>query len=79
VYSNLRLSAPRISAGDTLTVSIEVRNTGDRTGDEVVQLYVRDVESTLSRPDKELKGFVRLRDLAPGESRARRARSARCG
>src|SRR5437868_5796483 len=68
VYSNLRLSAPRISAGDTLTVSIEVRNTGDRTGDEVVQLYVRDSVASVAEPVKSLKGFRRV-SLAAGETR----------
>jgi beta-glucosidase len=41
-------------------VSVPVTNTGDRAGDAVVQLYVRDVESTLVRPEKELKGFGRI-------------------
>src|SRR5207237_9959385 len=51
-YSNLRLSAPRISAGDTLTVSIEVRHAGDRTGGEVVQRDVRDSGDSLAEPVK---------------------------
>ena len=68
-YTSFSYGAASV-AGDGSSVSVDVTNTGSVAGDEVVQLYVRDVESTLSRPDKELKGFVRLRDLAPGESRA---------
>jgi len=49
-------------------VSCEVRNTGSRAGDEVVQLYVRDEVSSVTRPIEELKGFRRV-TLAPGESR----------
>jgi beta-glucosidase len=48
-------------------VSVTVRNTGDRAGQEVAQLYVRDVESSLVRPPKELKGFAKVA-LEPGES-----------
>ncbi len=50
-----------------LTVSIEVTNTGNRAGSEVVQVYVRDLESSVVRPDKELKGFAKVA-LEPGES-----------
>ena len=67
-YSNLRLSAPRIAAGDALTVSVDVRNTGDRPGDEVVQLYVRDSVASVAEPVKALKGFQRV-SLQPGETR----------
>jgi beta-glucosidase len=67
-YTTFSYSAATV-AGDGSSVSVDVTNTGDVAGDEVVQLYVRDVESTLTRPDKELKGFVRLRGLAPGETR----------
>jgi beta-glucosidase len=67
-YSNLKLSAPSIRAGDTATVSVDVRNTGDRTGDEVVQLYIRDDVASVEEPVKELIGFRRL-TLAAGESR----------
>lgn len=66
-YSDLKLSAAEIRDTDTLRVSVTVKNTGLLTGSEVVQLYVRDVESTARRPYKELKGFAKLR-LAPGES-----------
>jgi beta-glucosidase len=63
-----QLSAPRISANGKLTVSVEVENTGRRAGDEVVQLYIRDVVATMTRPVKELKGFQRV-SLQPGEKR----------
>lgn len=65
---NPQLSAPRISANGKLTVSVEVENTGRRAGDEVVQLYIRDVVATMTRPVKELKGFQRV-TLQPGEKR----------
>ena len=66
--SGLQLSAPRISANGKLTVSVEVENTGRRAGDEVVQLYLRDVVASMNRPVKELKGFQRV-SLQPGEKR----------
>src|SRR5215204_1662467 len=66
--SNPQLSAPRISANGKLTVSVEVENTGKRTGDEVVQLYIRDLVASMTRPVKELKGFQRV-SLQPGEKR----------
>ena len=50
-----------------LVATLSLTNAGDRQGAEVVQLYVRDLESTLDRPDKELRAFEKL-DLAPGES-----------
>ncbi|MCA1603456.1 MAG: glycoside hydrolase family 3 C-terminal domain-containing protein, partial [Acidobacteria bacterium] len=55
--SNLQLSAPGIRPDGNLTVSVDVQNTGRRTGDEVVQLYIRDVAASRTRPVKELKGF----------------------
>src|ERR1044071_6183854 len=58
--SNLQLSAPRIRAGERLTASVEVENTGRRAGDEVVQLYVRDMAASVTRPVRELKGFERI-------------------
>jgi len=67
-YSDIQLSHNQISEGETLTVSLKVKNNGDVVGKEIVQLYVRDVESTLFRPDKELKGFVKI-ELPPGEER----------
>jgi beta-glucosidase len=66
--TNLQLSAQSIRADGRLTASVEVENTGTRIGDEVVQLYIRDVASSVTRPVKELKGFVRI-TLRPGETR----------
>ena len=67
-YSNLRLSAERITPDGVATLSVDVTNTGDRSGDEVVQLYIRDVLSNrVTRPVKLLKGFRRIH-LQPGET-----------
>lgn len=68
VYSNLRLGAERMKDTDCLAVSVDVTNTGDVAGKEVVQLYVSDVESSVIRPEKELKGFEKV-ELAPGETK----------
>jgi beta-glucosidase len=65
---NLAVDRAEIAPSDTATVSVDVVNTGDRAGGEVVQLYVRDVVSSVTRPVKELKGFERV-TLAPGERR----------
>jgi beta-glucosidase len=65
-YSNLRLPT-EVRAGEDFDVSLTVENTGEVPGQEVVQLYVRDVESTLIRPVKELKDFTKIA-LDPGES-----------
>ncbi len=53
---------------ETLTVDVTVANVGERVGDEVVQLYVRDVHASVTRPVLELKGFVRV-ELQPGAAR----------
>ena len=66
--TNLRLSAASIKPDARLTVSAEVENVGQRAGDEVVQLYIRDVVASVTRPLKELKGFERI-TLKPGEKR----------
>ena len=63
-----QLSASRIRAGEGVTVTVRVTNTGARAGDEVVQVYLRDEISSVTRPVKELVGFKRV-TLAPGESR----------
>ncbi|HSL41910.1 MAG TPA: glycoside hydrolase family 3 N-terminal domain-containing protein [Anaerolineales bacterium] len=66
-YSNLRLSTAKISPDETTTLSVDVSNTGDRAGDEVVQFYVHDLLSELvTRPVKLLKGFQRI-TLQAGE------------
>lgn len=67
-YSDLTMDKPSLRDNDTLNVSVRVTNTGSREGMEVVQLYVRDLESSVIRPDKELKGFDKV-TLAPGESK----------
>jgi beta-glucosidase len=59
-YSALKLSAKQVSDRDTLTVSLKVKNTGSTAGAETVQLYVCDNESTVFRPEKELKGFDKI-------------------
>src|SRR6267143_499715 len=66
--TNLLLSAPRIPLDGKLTVSVDVENVGKRSGDEVVQLYIRDVAASMTRPVKELKGFQRL-TLQRGEKK----------
>ncbi len=67
-YSDLRLSAEKITDQETVTAAVKVKNTGNRTGKAVVQLYVRDTESTVRRPVRELKGFEKV-ELAPGEEK----------
>jgi beta-glucosidase len=66
--ANLRLDRATAAAGQVVQVSVDVANSGDRAGDEVVQLYVRNGAASLTRPLKELKGFHRLH-LLPGERR----------
>ena len=66
--TNLQLSAQSIRANGKLTVSVDVENVGKRSGDEVVQLYIRDVAASMTRPVKELKGFQPV-TLQPGEKR----------
>ncbi|MHC5110535.1 MAG: beta-glucosidase BglX [Planctomycetota bacterium] len=68
-YSNLSIGERSISPDGELRVSAIVTNTGDREGDEVVQLYVRDLFGSATRPVRELKGFQRI-TLQPEESRA---------
>lgn len=58
-----------MSADDTITFTVNVKNTGTREGQEVVQLYISDLKSSLPRPIKELKGFSKVK-LAPGEEKA---------
>lgn len=68
VYSNLSVSASTLSGDRTVTVSVDVQNTGQREGDEVVQLYLRDDVATVTRPEKELKGFKKI-SLKSGEKK----------
>lgn len=67
-YDNLRLDKKQMKDTETLTVSVDVTNTGKMTGKEVVQLYVGDRESTVIRPVKELRDFAKV-ELAPGETK----------
>ena len=67
-YGKPRLSGTTMNANGTLTLTVNVKNTGKYDADEVVQLYIRDVAASISRPVKELKGFERI-SLKSGESR----------
>ncbi len=67
-YSDLRLSSKKLSANDSIIASVVVKNTGDRAGVEIAQLYIHDEVASVTRPVKELKGFQRV-SLKPGESR----------
>ena len=67
-YANLTLSAGSIDDTDTLTVTVDVTNTGDRAGNEVVQLYVGNPDGEAIRPVRELRGFDKL-SLQPGETK----------
>jgi beta-glucosidase len=67
-YSDWRLAANNISIHDSTTVSCKVRNTGDQEGDEVVQLYIRDLLSSVATPVMALKGFSRVH-LLPGQTK----------
>ena len=66
--SDLRLSSSTLTAADSLTVTVNVRNTGHRAGAETVQLYIHDDKCSVDRPVKELKGFAKVA-LQPGESK----------
>ena len=66
-YSDLWLSREIMPMDGKLEVSVDVQNTGDRAGTEVVQLYIRDLFGSLARPVRELKGFRKV-ELAPGET-----------
>jgi len=67
-YANLRLSADHIGPAGTTKAIVEVKNTGSVRGDEVVQLYIRDEVSSVTRPIKELRGFRRV-TLEPNETK----------
>ena len=66
-YSGLKITPAKVAAGEQVEVTARVRNSGLRAGVEVVQLYVREVKSSVDRPVKELKGFRRVM-LNPGEA-----------
>lgn len=67
-YDNLRLSQATLSADEPLTVTVDVRNTGARAGDEVVQLYLSYPPTSPRNPIRQLRGFTRVH-LAPGEAK----------
>ena len=67
-YRNLQLSSNEISPNDTLIVKVSVMNSGQKAGDEVIQLYLQDMEAAVNREVKSLKGFKRV-SLNPGESK----------
>lgn len=67
-YDNLKLSSDKIAKNQTLTVSVDISNTGDVAGKEVVQLYIRDMVGSITRPVKELKGFEKI-EIAAGETK----------
>lgn len=67
-YSDLKLSKSTLGMNEKLQVEVTLKNTGDRAGEETVQLYVRDLVGSVTRPVKELKGFQKI-FLRPGESR----------
>jgi beta-glucosidase len=65
-YSNVQVDKPRLQSGESVRVSAEVSNTGSLAGDEVVELYVKDLEASCVVPQHELRGFQRLH-LKPGQ------------
>ncbi len=67
-YSDIKLSSTSLKGNQTLTASVTVTNNGNRDGKEVVQLYIRDIVGTVTRPVKELKGFQKI-ELKAGESK----------
>jgi beta-glucosidase len=68
-FSTLRVSAAHVPANGRVTVAVDLENTGRRSGDEVVQLYIRHPSASVTRPVRELKGFERV-SLRPGEKRS---------
>jgi len=67
-YSNLKLNAKKVIVGEPVKVTVDVTNSGERDGDEIVQLYIRDMVSSVTRPIQELKDFSRIH-LAKGEAK----------
>ena len=67
-YSNLKIIPEKINGNQPVKIQVDVKNIGDRAGDEVVQLYICDVVASLSRPVKQLKGFEKI-TLAAGETK----------
>jgi beta-glucosidase len=67
-YHNLKLDRQNYTQGEQIRISFDLTNTGNQPGQEIVQVYVRDVKSSLMRPEKELKSFAKVM-LQPGETR----------
>lgn len=67
-YSNLKLSSNQLTKSGSITVSIDVKNTGNYDGKEIVQLYIRDLVGSITRPVKELKGFQKV-EIKRGETK----------
>ena len=67
-YEDIKISPENISNDEKFTVSVNITNSGERTGAEIVQLYVQDIEASVERPLKELKRFKKIR-LKPGETK----------
>ncbi|MBV5315982.1 MAG: glycoside hydrolase family 3 C-terminal domain-containing protein [Prolixibacteraceae bacterium] len=67
-YANLKLNTKKVITSEPVKVSVDVTNSGDRDGDEIVQLYIRDMVSTVTRPVQELKDFARIH-LKKGETK----------
>lgn len=68
-YNGISIDKKEINDNETVTVTVKVKNTGNVAGKEIVQLYVRDVQSSVIRPEKELKGFEKV-ELKPGEEKS---------
>jgi len=67
-YTDLTIDKKEINDNETLNVKVKVKNTGNVRGKEIIQLYVKDIESRVNRPEKELKGFEKIQ-LEPGEEK----------
>ena len=68
-YTNLKLSQSVMQPGGTVTVTVDITNTGQRSGEEVVELYLHDSQPKIDRPVRELKGFAKIA-LNPGETKS---------
>ncbi|RCW47999.1 beta-glucosidase family protein [Paenibacillus prosopidis] len=68
-YTGITIGKNEMKDTDTVEVHVSIKNSGSKAGKEIVQLYVRDIQSTLGRPDKELKGFAKV-ELQPGEEKS---------
>ncbi|MBQ6174454.1 MAG: glycoside hydrolase family 3 C-terminal domain-containing protein [Clostridia bacterium] len=67
-YSDLAIEKKETRPFEAVSIALKIRNAGDRAGTEIVQLYVKDVHASMTRPQKELQGFVRV-ELRPGEQK----------